>query len=434
MVEQESREIEHIRELLRTHPKGMTIEEISRLLPLNRTSTAKYLNTLLISGQAEMRSFGRAKVFSLSQRVPVSHLISLSSDLIMILDRDLVVTHINDPFLEILGLERNELVGHKIDNTPFAQYFEPTLLAAIHTSAEGREMVTEQRVKSDEKELYFITKIIPVVFDDGSQGLSVILEDITELKKYQHHLERLVEERTAEIVRTNADLQKEISDHKLARDALAVANRKLNLLASVTRHDILNKITAISGYIQLLEEGLSGDRVKKSYIGKINDSIHSISDEITFTRDYKDLGVQPPEWQDINEIIRKLKEHEVFATIRIVDETRNLKIYADPFLDKVFSNLFYHSVHFGAAKTIRVSEITTNGKCTILVEDDGTGIAAPSKNSLFDIETGRKLGFHLLLAKEILSITGISIREMGNPDKGARYEIIIPAGHCKTTG
>ncbi|MDD1719752.1 MAG: PAS domain-containing protein, partial [Methanoregulaceae archaeon] len=145
MAELESREITRIRELLRTHPKGMTIEEISRLLPLNRTSTAKYLNTLLISGQAEMRSYGRAKVFSLSQRVPVSHLISLSSDLILILDRDLVVTHVNDPFLSVLGLDKEDLIGHKIDNTPFSRNFDPSILTAIHTSAEGREMVTEQR-------------------------------------------------------------------------------------------------------------------------------------------------------------------------------------------------------------------------------------------------------------------------------------------------
>ena len=81
-------EVARIRDLLKEHPKGMTIEEISRLLPLNRTSTAKYLNTLLISGQADMRTYGRAKVFSLTQRVPLSNLMSLSSELILVLDRE----------------------------------------------------------------------------------------------------------------------------------------------------------------------------------------------------------------------------------------------------------------------------------------------------------------------------------------------------------
>jgi DNA-binding IclR family transcriptional regulator len=102
MAAQMEDEVVRIRDILKNHPKGMTIEEISRLLPLNRTSTAKYLNTLLISGQAEMRTYGRAKVFSLSQRVPLSRLMSLSSDLILILDKDQTVTYINDGFLEFL--------------------------------------------------------------------------------------------------------------------------------------------------------------------------------------------------------------------------------------------------------------------------------------------------------------------------------------------
>ena len=102
-------EVARIRDLLKEHPKGMTIEEISRLLPLNRTSTAKYLNTLLISGQADMRTYGRAKVFSLTQRVPLSNLMSLSSELILILDREHTISYVNSQFLQIFHLKRQEL-------------------------------------------------------------------------------------------------------------------------------------------------------------------------------------------------------------------------------------------------------------------------------------------------------------------------------------
>ena len=34
----------------------------------------------------------------------------------------------------------------------------------------------------------------------------------------------------------------------------------------------------------------------------------------------------------------------------------------------------------------------------------------------------------LFLAREILDITGIGIRETGEPGKGARFEIMVPKG------
>jgi PAS domain-containing protein len=98
------------------NPKGstITIEEIAKKLPLNRTSTAKYLNTLLISGQAEMRTFGRAKVFTLPQRTPFSQMLNLSSDLLLVLDQNLIIYQVNEPFTRLFDLSRETLVGLRI--------------------------------------------------------------------------------------------------------------------------------------------------------------------------------------------------------------------------------------------------------------------------------------------------------------------------------
>jgi len=46
--------------LLRAHPRGMTITDISRSLHLNRNSVAKYLEILVTSGQVEKQRIGRA--------------------------------------------------------------------------------------------------------------------------------------------------------------------------------------------------------------------------------------------------------------------------------------------------------------------------------------------------------------------------------------
>ena len=63
MLKEKERELSRFIEILREHPRGLTIEEISHLLPLNRNATSKYLNRMLISGQVDMKTFGPAKVF-----------------------------------------------------------------------------------------------------------------------------------------------------------------------------------------------------------------------------------------------------------------------------------------------------------------------------------------------------------------------------------
>ena len=60
------------------------------------------------------------------------------------------------------------------------------------------------------------------------------------------------------------------------------------------------------------------------------------------------------------------------------------------------------------------------------VEDDGTGIPAEEKEKIFERGYGKNTGLGLFLTREILGITGITIRETGIPGKGARFEIAVP--------
>ena len=90
--------ISRIKNLLKFKPKGMSISDISHSLKMNRNSVAKYLDLLLVSGQVEMQSYGTAKVYFLSQRVPLSAMLSLASDLVIILDSDFRIIQVNENF------------------------------------------------------------------------------------------------------------------------------------------------------------------------------------------------------------------------------------------------------------------------------------------------------------------------------------------------
>jgi signal transduction histidine kinase len=66
-----------------------------------------------------------------------------------------------------------------------------------------------------------------------------------------------------------------------------------------------------------------------------------------------------------------------------------------------------------------------------MIEDNGVGIPEKDKEKIFEQGYGKHTGLGLFLAKEILAITGISIRETGTPGTGARFEILVPKDTCR---
>jgi signal transduction histidine kinase len=64
----------------------------------------------------------------------------------------------------------------------------------------------------------------------------------------------------------------------------------------------------------------------------------------------------------------------------------------------------------------------------VVWEDNGIGVAADKKERIFERGFGKNTGLGLFLAREILDITGIKIRETGEPGKGARFEMKVPHG------
>ena len=98
-------------------------------------------------------------------------------------------------------------------------------------------------------------------------------------------------------------------------------------------------------------------------------------------------------------------------------------------LPKVFSNLMDNTLRYsGDQATVTVCAAECEGALIISWKDTGAGVPADEKEKIFERGYGKNTGLGLFLAREILGITGISIREAGEPGKGARFEIIVPPG------
>jgi PAS domain S-box-containing protein len=220
----------------------------------------------------------------------------------------------------------------------------------------------------------------------------------------------------------------DITDHKQAMEALSQANNKLNLLNNVTRHDILNQLTVLIGFLELSRQDTTDPQLI-TYITKEQQAAETIKKQILFTRDYQDIGVHSPRWYDVGETVSLAIASVDLAGARVTVDLPQVEIYADPLIEKVFYNLIENSIRHGEG----VSSITFRSDenpqgLTLILEDNGTGVPGPEKEKIFRRESYKNTGFGLFLGREILAITNLSIRETGIPGEGARFEIFAPRG------
>ena len=197
---------------------------------------------------------------------------------------------------------------------------------------------------------------------------------------------------------------------------------------NITRHDILNTITGIYGCVDMAKVANSLEE-RANLLNEIKDLIKIIQRQITFTREYQEVGVNLPQWQNVNEVIdRALANFEKYG-IKFDITLEKMEIYADPLLEKVFYNLMDNAIRYGEniSRVSIYSDISEKG-LALTFEDNGVGVENGQKSEIFKRGVGKNTGMGLFLTQEILGITGISIEENGVYRKGARFEIHVPPG------
>jgi PAS domain S-box-containing protein len=201
--------------LLNNNLKGLTISDIAEKLSMNRNKTSKYLAILEALGNAEMKEFGSAKVYYPADRIPISTLLNLTSEGIVIVKPDLNELRIiraNDTFLKFLESERNNIINEKIGNIIEAFDSDPELQNLITTSINGGEDSMEKKIIISGKTYFFDIHTIPIVLEEINPGICIFFKDITvrklaeiKLKKSEQLYKLLFEESPNSIVLLDTD-------------------------------------------------------------------------------------------------------------------------------------------------------------------------------------------------------------------------------------
>lgn len=222
----------------------------------------------------------------------------------------------------------------------------------------------------------------------------------------------------------------DVTDRIRADEALQRANRKLVYLSQLTKTELVNRLFVLHGYLELARMSLDP---KSPLTGPLTRSVETATEMnavLALTRDYGELGVRQPTWQNINLSFLLGLSHLAMDGVRTECTTGDLEVFADPLLERAFQEIVHGSLARGGSMTVvRLTAREDGETLQVIYEDDSPGIPADEKESLFSLEAregGKVRG--LLFVRELLDITGIGIQETGTPGSGARFELTVPGG------
>jgi PAS domain S-box-containing protein len=328
---------------------------------------------------------------------------------------------VNDRIAEMTGYSCDELMGKNARILyPSDTDFEFVGIKKYDLiRKKGTGTVETRWIRKDGTIRDILLSSTPLDPSDSNRAVMFTALDITDRKNAESELHTAYEQ----LANTEEELRKQYLELARAKESLKEANHKLHLLSSITRHDILNKITVLRGNIELIKSRSANPAIA-GFLKKVDSSAVAIRDLIEFTRVYQDLGSLEPRWHRLDSVISSLEIPPHISLRQTLDHT---EIYADPILEKVFYNFLDNSVMHGKKVTmITVSSCEVKEGLLISWEDNGVGIPADEKEKIFTQFFGKHTGLGLFLAHEICSVTGIILRETGEPGKGARFEMLVP--------
>jgi len=251
--------------------------------------------------------------------------------------------------------------------------------------------------------MWFRTKVIPIKRDGKVVRSIEIVSDITERKRAEEKLQQMMDE-------------------------LMLINEKLEVVGKLTRHDVRNKLSSVTGNIYLAKQVLPPDSESVKYLNETESAVDQIEKIFDFARTYEQLGVEELSYVDVGKsfdaAVALLSD---LGKIEVVNECTDLSVLADSLLGTLFYNLIDNTIRHGEkVNRIRIHHKTSKDGLKLIYDDDGVGIPEDEKELIFKEGYGKNTGLGLYMIKKMCNVYGWTIQETGKPGKGAQFTITIP--------
>lgn len=256
-------------------------------------------------------------------------------------------------------------------------------------------------------------------------------------KKREIKLEKIIEERTSEIVSKNIELEN--------------SNQTKNKFLSIISHDLRGPIAGLMGILEIMNENELPPEKLKEFISAANNSVKNtfnlLENLLLWARSQTEKIEFHPAMVDLAEImhnnidliLEQARQKNISVERRF---EKNLNVFGDKnMIDTVFRNILNNAVKFSyPGRKIVVRASRNQKEITVSVADTGVGLSQEQTEKLFDIKTSGATGtsgepgtgLGLIICKEFIQKNNGRIWAASNSPQGTVFHFSLPVAETST--
>ncbi len=250
----------------------------------------------------------------------------------------------------------------------------------------------------------------------------------------------------AKITRNMTEPHETMQRLETANQRLRELDEAKSLTISVASHELRSPLTSIKGYVENLLEGVAGplpDRVLY-YLTRIDHNVDRVIRMTNMLLDLSriELGQMPVQLgtvctkEVITNVLQDLKPLAEKKAITVqAEDLVDVPVRADRHkLEQIVCNLVHNALKFTPERghLIIRSNVTTDHRLTITVEDTGCGIPREYHEKVFEkfhrapspVQEGSGLG--LAITRKLVELQGGTISLESEPGRGSRFCVSLP--------
>lgn len=262
-----------------------------------------------------------------------------------------------------------------------------------------------------------------------------------ELEHYHKNLERVVEQRTDDLMRANIELQQ--------------ATQARDIFFANMSHELRTPLYTIIGLTDMLNGGLVGelDDEQIKQVGMVNEAGRSLLDLVSDVLDISAIQAGQAHCDAEEFDVVEVAESTLFSMrppaedkglqVHFTSVERPVTIVSDRFkLQQILMNLISNAIKYTDEGAIYVAvSAIADGRVTVSVVDSGVGISEHELPHVFgefrqmsrgDSGTHHGTGLGLALSRKLADVLAAEIVVTSEPGKGTTFSIILPEKYCPT--
>jgi PAS domain S-box-containing protein len=355
-------------------------------------------------------------------------IVQAMNDGVYVVDADGRFTRVNDQYVEMVGYDRDELLGEHVSVVVDEETIEraEAVEAAMRDGERETPTIEAELIRADGTRLPSEATFALFPGPEGEERRVGVARDVSDRKEYERKLER--------------------------------SNERLEEFAYAISHDLKEPLRMVSSYVQLIDERYGGtlDEDGEEFVEYAVDGAERMRDMIDGLLEYSRIesrgsAFEPVDLEAVVEDVSddlwiKLEEHD--ATLTVADLPC---VEGDASqLRQVFQNLLENAIEYSGDDPARIrveaagprqdsdpaatcAAERTGAEWVVSVTDDGVGFDPELSGRVFEMferlgrDDGGGTGIGLALCERIVDRHGGEIRVESTPGEGSTFRFTLPA-------